>query len=101
MMINTSTTVDWIKRHGSTLLLALVIILVGGLRHERLEVFKTAALAECVALCLSSFAVYVFTPDDYSDREARHARTTIFRAVHVLVGLVFCGSYFVEFAPGA
>jgi hypothetical protein len=91
---------DFLKRHGTLILLMLVITLLGGFRAEQFATFKAAMLAECVALFLSSVALFIFTSDRFLDREARNAKTIVFLAVHLLVGLVYAGSYFVEFAPG-
>ena len=99
MFTNVHHVVNFILRHGTLLILAFVIVLLGGLSAEQIGVFKSAALAECVALFLSHIALYVFTDDNYQDSEARNARTIVFLAVHLLVGIVYAGSYFVEFSP--
>jgi hypothetical protein len=90
----------WVGRHLTLILLFAAIAILGGLRTEQLDTFKAAALAELVALLLSHIALYIFSNDNYHGPEARDARTRIFLAVHLLVGLVYAGSYFVEFAPG-
>jgi hypothetical protein len=79
--------------------LFLAAVLLGGLRPEQADTFKTCMLAECVALFLSHIALLTFTQDNFSGIEARDARAKIFIGVHLLVGLVYAGSYFVEFAP--
>lgn len=99
MFSNVHHVINFIFRHGTLFLLAGVIILLGGLHEEQIGVFKSAALAECVALFLSHVALYVYTDDNFNDLEARNARTIVFLAVHLLVGIVYAGSYFVEFSP--
>lgn len=89
----------WIFRHLTIVTLFAVAVALGGLRHEQIDTFKTCLLAECVALFLSHIALMTFTQDNFSGNEARDARAKIFLGVHLLVGLVYAGSYFVEFAP--
>lgn len=91
---------DFLKRHGTLLLIGILIVVLGGFRPEQFATFKAAMLAECVALLLSGIALFIYTNDRFTDREARNAKVIIFLAVHLLVGLVYAGSYFVEFAPG-
>lgn len=101
MFSNVHTVIAFLLRHVTLIGLALTIILLGGLHEEQIGVFKSAAIAECVALFLSHVALFVFTDDDYKDHEARNARTIVFLAVHLLVGIVYAGSYFVEFSPAS
>ncbi|MBU3741506.1 MAG: hypothetical protein FGM24_04380 [Candidatus Kapabacteria bacterium] len=88
-------------RHLTIILLALVIVALGGVSHERVETFKAAALAEAVSLFLSHVALFVFTSDNFKSGEQRYAKVLVFMAVHLLVGMVYAGSYFVEWKPDA
>lgn len=99
----TRQIIDWCARNVTIIILAAAVALLGGFRAEQFATFRAAALAECVALFLSSIALYVYTPDRYTDTDAgaRTAKGLIFFGVHLLVGLVYAGSYFVEFAPGS
>jgi ABC-type Co2+ transport system permease subunit len=99
-MVSPQQIVSWLGRNITIIALAAAIALLGGFRAEQLATFRAAALAECVALFLSSVALYVYTPDRFADPDARTAKGLIFFGVHLLVGLVYAGSYFVEFAPG-
>lgn len=101
MMPELKPAMSFIGRHLTIILLALAIVALGGVSLERVETFKAAALAEAVALFLSHVALFTFTSDNFKSGEHRHAKVLVFLAVHLLVGMVYAGSYFVEFKPDA
>lgn len=100
-MTTTQAAANFIGRHLTIILLAIAVVALGGFTEERLMTFKAAALAEAVALMLSHIALYTFTSDNFKNGESRYAKVVVLLAVHLLVAVVYAGSYFVEFAPSA
>jgi hypothetical protein len=88
-----------IARHSAIIMLVIAIALLGGFTQENFAVLRSAALAEAVALALSSFAKMVYTSNSFTKEESLNASARLAFAVHVLVGLVYAGSFFVAFSP--
>lgn len=93
------TVIDIAKRYGTVIVLTLVVALLGGFTSENYTVLRSAVLAEVVALSLSSLACYVYTSQSFTHGDTLNAASRIFLAVHLLVGSVYAGSYFVAFSP--
>lgn len=72
----------------------MVFVVFGGLHTEAFAVMKQAVLAVCVSVITSQIVCFVYTKGDLNDEQ----KTRVLHAVSLLVGLVYCGSYFLEFA---
>lgn len=92
---------NWLARHITIVVLALAIVLLGGTGSEQIDTLKTGVLAEMVALFLSHVALFTFTGENFNFSENPYAKPFIFVGVHLLLGLVYAGSFFVTFSPGA
>ncbi|MBS1562358.1 MAG: hypothetical protein JSS89_12195 [Bacteroidetes bacterium] len=90
---------NWITRHLTIILLAVAIVMLGGTGTEQIDTLKTGVLAEMVALFLSHVALFTFTGENFNISENPYAKPVIFLGVHVLLGLVYAGSFFVTFSP--
>lgn len=91
---------DWLLRNVLLLALCIVAIAVIGKRADvAMATVWQVVVFECVAIALSGFAVFVFTRVDWIHLEEKDALSKIFLAVHVLVGFVVLGIYFVQWNP--
>lgn len=86
---------DFVKRHGTIFGLGVMFVLFGGLHAEALAVLKAAALAVIASLALAHVVLWSYTNESFSGEPDAKAR--IYYAVAILVGLVYMGSYLVEF----
>lgn len=108
---------DILKRHIYYIILGLIslYLLYSPLQISTLSTIFTIVVFECVAIALSSIAVFAYTKIDFIKRATagddkeysvieRAANTItigiIFFAVHVLIAISVHGTYFVTFAPG-
>ena len=85
-----------------------IIVTVGALyligeTTSMLQVTLTSVLLECLAIGLSNFAQYVYSRLKFNSEESPHTSILgyIFLGVHILIGLIGFGAYFIQFAGKA
>lgn len=92
----------WLSRHIAIVALAAIIAILGIANRDQWATLGAAALAECLAMFLTHVALFSFTGTAHmlENGERAHAASMVFLGVHILLGLVYAGSYFVQFSPG-
>lgn len=103
---------DWIKRNTVWLAIGLAGLILLKPAISEFNTILTCIIMEMLALGLSGLALFVYTNIDFTKKLSagedgkfnsveQHAFAKviglIFLGVHILVGLVFFGTYFVQF----
>lgn len=104
---------DFIKRHSVYCILGLISVVGLGIAPEVISTVLLIITAECLALALSSLALWSYTSIKYNnlliaggdgkiDSVERNGLTrviaAVFTGVHVLVGLVIVAVYIVQYS---
>ncbi len=93
----------FVTRNLFWIILVILAMYLIGATTSTLQVILATVLLECVAIGLSNFAQYVYTRLQFTKAESQHSHVLgyIFLGVHILVGLIGFGAYFIQFAAKA
>ncbi|MFN3781767.1 MAG: hypothetical protein ACK4SO_06295 [Candidatus Kapaibacteriota bacterium] len=89
--------VDFIKRYGLLIIVALFSLSLVNLEKPEFRTFLLACLLECTAIAFSSFAAYVFTKVKFSEQPETPNLGLIFLGVHISFGLSLLALYLAQF----
>ena len=87
---------NFIARHGSWIITGAAALLLLAPALAEIRTLLLAAAFECLALALSSLAVFVYTKINFIKSRSHHALGYIFLGVHICIGLVVIGVYIAQ-----
>lgn len=89
---------DFIKRHLPWLAIGTAAVLAVSPAANEYKTFLLIVAVECLALGLSTMAVFAYTKIDFIREKSEQALGTIFLGVHILTGLTVLGVYIAQFS---
>ncbi|MEJ5286190.1 MAG: hypothetical protein CH6_4515 [Candidatus Kapaibacterium sp.] len=92
------TVLNFLKRYSILVVAFLIATILAKLEQPEVRTILLASLLECFAIAFSSFASFVFTKVQFSEKPETPNLGLIFLGVHICFGFFVLALYLAQYA---